>query len=97
MERRGRSLGDLSRKVGEIGDAQRYFERALPLAREMRDPAAAADILNNSGLLMSTIGRWEEAIEHLTSAIPLAQEIESKDIESALTHNIGEAWTRLGS
>lgn len=89
-------LGDLSRKVGEIGDAQRYFEDALPLARALHDPAAVADILNNSALVMLWLGQWEETIAQLTAAIPLAQEVGSVDIEGAITHNIGEAWSELG-
>ena len=89
-------LGDLSRKVGEVGEAERYFAEALPLAREVSDPATVADILNNSGLLMSGLGRIEEAIEQLQAAIPLARAVNSANVEGALWLNIGDAYFRLG-
>ena len=89
-------LGDLSRKVGEVIDAERYFTEALPVAREVADPTTVADILNNSGLLMVGLGRIEEAIEQLQSAIPLAREVNSANVEGALRLNIGDAYSRLG-
>ena len=87
-------LGDLSRKVGEVADSERFFREALPLAREVDDPVTTADILNNSGLLMMSLGRAEEAIQQLQSAIPLAQEVDSANVEAALTLNIGDAYDR---
>ncbi|MBZ5556043.1 MAG: CHAT domain-containing protein [Acidobacteriia bacterium] len=90
-------LGDLSRKIGEVGAAEQYFQQALPLAREARDPVNIADILNNSGLLMLTLGRFDEAIAQLQSAIPLAQEVNSANVEGALTNNLAEAYYRLGA
>ena len=89
-------LGDLSRKVGEIADSERFFGEALPLARDVDDPVTTADILNNSGLLMITLGRFEEAIEQLQSAIPLAQQVDSANVEGALHLNVGDAYADLG-
>jgi CHAT domain-containing protein len=89
-------LGDLSRKVGEIADAERYFEEALPLAREADDPIAVADILNNSAIVMTILGQIEESLERAQSAIPLAQELKSANIEGALWANIAEVYRRLG-
>ena len=89
-------LGDMSRKIGAVSDAEQFFSEALPLARAAGDEPTTVDILNNSGLLMSSLSRWEEALEQLENAVPLAQKIESLDVESALHHNIGQAWARLG-
>jgi CHAT domain-containing protein/tetratricopeptide (TPR) repeat protein len=89
-------LGDLSRKIGEVSDAERYFQEALPLAREGDDPVNVADILNNSGLLMLATGRLEDGIAQLQSAIPLAQEVDSPNVEGALNLNIGDGYSRLG-
>jgi len=49
-------LGDLSRKVGEVGDAERYLSDALPLAQSVGDTGTVAEILNNWGLLL--VGIW---------------------------------------
>ena len=89
-------LGDLSRKTGELEQAEAYFREALPIAESMADRETVVDILNNHGLLVSTLGRWEEAIALLDAAVPAAREIGSIDIEAALHHNIGQAWSRLG-
>ncbi len=89
-------LGDLSRKVGEANDAERYFQEALPIARETNDPATVADILNNSGLFLLVLGRPEEAIRQLESALPLAQEVGSASVEAAILNNTAEAYFTLG-
>lgn len=89
-------LGDLSRKVGDVIQAEDYLLTALPIAREVRDVETEADILNNTGLLYSSMGRWEDAVEMLESAIPLAQKTESLDVEAALHHNLGQAFASMG-
>ncbi len=89
-------LGDLSRKIGEVLESERYFTQALPLAREAHDEEAIADILNNSGLLMLSFGRAEEAIEQLQAALPLAREINSDNVEAALHFNIADSYRSLG-
>ena len=102
LERRDREarvlnrLGDLSRKIGEVSDSERYFQEALPLARAAHDQANIADILNNSALLMLAVGRVEEAIDRFQAAIPLAQEVNSASVEGALTMNLGDGYFRLG-
>ena len=89
-------LGDLSRKVGEVVDAEKYFEEALPLARGCKDITNIADIINNSGLLLLATGRPEEAITRLESGLPLAREVNSANVEAALLNNIAESFRRLG-
>jgi CHAT domain-containing protein/Tfp pilus assembly protein PilF len=89
-------LGDLSRKLGDVAEAERYFEQALPLSRAAEDAEAIADILNNSALLLLSLGRYDEAIERLQAAIPLAQEIDSANVEAALSVNLGTAYYALG-
>ena len=89
-------LGDLSRKVGAVTNADGYFEQALPLAEASGDVVSVADILNNSGLLLLSTGRPEEAIVRLESAVPLAREVNSANVEVALLNNIAESYRRLG-
>ncbi len=89
-------LGDLSRKIGEVVDAEQYFNEALPLSRAAGDSESVADILNNSGLLLFVVGRYDEAIERLQEAIPLAQAIDSANVEGAANYNIGEAHFAMG-
>ena len=89
-------LGDLSRKMGEVADAERYFQDALPLAQAAGDAATVAEILNNWGLLLTNIDRTEEGLEKLRSAVPLAQQTNALDVETTLMANIGEAYQDLG-
>src|SRR5262249_8881460 len=89
-------LGDLSRKIGEVGEAERYFALALPMARAVEDPGTEVDILNNSGIVLFSTGRYDEAIEQMTSAIPLAQATNTRDTEITLWGNIGQAYAELG-
>jgi CHAT domain-containing protein/tetratricopeptide (TPR) repeat protein len=89
-------LGDLSRKIGEVVDAERYFEEALPLAQASQDLSNVADVINNSGLLLLVTGRPEEAIARLQSGLPLAREVNSATVEASLFLNMSEAYRRLG-
>ena len=45
---------------------------------------------------MLSLGRIEEAIEQLQSAIPLARQVNSANVEGALTMNLGDGYFRLG-
>jgi len=89
-------LGDLSRKVGEVAEADKYFQDALPLAQACGDPATVAEIFNNWGLLLVGVGRIEEGLEKLQSAIPLAQQTNATDTEITLHANSGLAYQDLG-
>ena len=89
-------LGDLSRKMGEVADADRHFQEALPLAQAVGDTATVAEILNNWGLLLTNIDRTEEGLEKLQAAVPLAQQTNALDVETTLMANIGEAYQDLG-
>jgi CHAT domain-containing protein/tetratricopeptide (TPR) repeat protein len=89
-------LGDQSRKIGEAVDSQRYFDEALPLAWVTPDPAAIADILNNSALLISAHGRFEEGIDRFKEALPLARDAGADVTELAITANIAENYRFLG-
>src|SRR4029450_5511196 len=89
-------LGDLSRKAGEMADADRYFQEALPLAQAAGDPATVAEISNNWGLLLVGVGRIEDGLEKLQSAIPAAQETNATGVEITLHANSGMAYQDLG-
>jgi len=89
-------LGDLSRKIGEVEQAEHYFAQALPMARAVDDPATVVDILNNSGIVLFATGRYEDAIDQLGSAIPVAHAIDSRDTEITLWANMGQAYQDLG-
>jgi CHAT domain-containing protein/tetratricopeptide (TPR) repeat protein len=89
-------LGDISRKLGEVVEAERFFAEALPLAQQTRDLATVADVLNNSGLLKLNLGRYEEALDQLQAAMPLAQEVSQNDVYNALVFNSAEAYRNLG-
>lgn len=98
-ERQARALnrlGDLSRKVGEVGNAEAYFAQALPLAESAHDPITIADILNNSALLMSSTGRYEDAIATFERALPSARALNSANIEGAILANLADCYRRLG-
>jgi CHAT domain-containing protein/tetratricopeptide (TPR) repeat protein len=89
-------LGDLSRKIGEVTDSRQYFDQALPLARDVKDPVNEADILNNAGLVLAQMGEHEQAIDQYQAALPLAQEVSSASVETSLMANMAESYGQLG-
>jgi tetratricopeptide (TPR) repeat protein len=72
---------------GKHGQALEAVERAVGLARDMRDDGLLARALASRGIILSYLGRSGEALEALDDVIPLAEE--ARDLESlgrALKH-----------
>jgi CHAT domain-containing protein/tetratricopeptide (TPR) repeat protein len=87
--------GELARRVGDIVMAEQDLKAALPLVDAAHDYEGICDVRNNLGLVYEQTGRWDEAIALFEEALPLAGHA-SFDVQSALRHNLGNAYADMG-
>lgn len=69
-----RRAGDRAREVYAHEDAVEAYERALAIARERGEEAAAVEVLVLLGETTATLGRFETAREHLDAAGDLSDD-----------------------
>lgn len=62
------SMGDTYRMVGGFGFAKRYFERALALAKSLKNDDLALDCTVGLALSERGLGKWKPALTLLTEA-----------------------------
>jgi DNA-binding SARP family transcriptional activator len=98
--RRGEAwvLNNLGMVFGEqrAQDAVGYFERALAIYGEIREPKDHARAANNLAYSYQLLGRHEEAIAALESALTLQREVGTRYGEAVALCNLGEAYRELG-
>jgi len=84
------------RRAGRGEEAGAEFERALALAREVRDRRREAGVLNNLGNLRRDQGRMEDARAHLEAALAIAREVGNRRLEGNLLGNLGNLHGEQG-
>ena len=75
--------------------ALEYYEKALPLYKELRHPEGIADQYTNIAYIHVTEGRLETALELYKNALPIYQEIECVDKEKYTRQNIERLEAQL--
>jgi tetratricopeptide (TPR) repeat protein len=65
-------IGIACAHAGEIEQARLYTARALELAERLRDPRSVAGMNYYLGRTLYLLGRWDEAIDHLRTAVDRA-------------------------
>ncbi|MBW4716003.1 AfsR/SARP family transcriptional regulator [Saccharothrix obliqua] len=71
-------------------------EMALESARRLGDLAAQCGTLNNFGVVNGRLGRFEEAIGHLTDSLALAERLEDPRNTRIALNNLGMAYNAVG-
>jgi tetratricopeptide (TPR) repeat protein len=73
-----------------------YYEKALPIRREVGDRGGEATTLNNIGRVYDAQGRQQEALEYFEKALLIFREVGDRWGESILLANIGRVLDALG-
>ncbi|MEP7068978.1 MAG: tetratricopeptide repeat protein [Usitatibacter sp.] len=77
--------GQFAFYMGRYGDAQRYLEESLAIARELRDKHRVAQALQPLGMACLGQGHLATARSHLEEALVLAREVgEKRELAAAL-------------
>ena len=95
----GYLLGSLGILYGQIGFYEKSIdcsEKALKIAREMRNRQSEGTTLKNLGNVYSDLGQVEKAIEYHEDALVIAKEIGDRRGEGNALGNLGNVYSDLG-
>lgn len=90
-------LGWAHERIGEKKRALEYYEKALPLSRQVGDRSGEATTLNNIGRVYSALGEKKKALEYYEKALPLLRDIGDGWHMAILLANIGSVQADLGN
>lgn len=90
------SIGNTYSNLGDKQQALKYYNQALPLAREIKDKFAEASILNNIAAIHDDLGDKQQALKVYNQALLLSREIQDKGGEATNLNNIGQIYNQLG-
>ena len=72
------------------------YEEALRLYREISDKKYEAAVMTNIGVVLSALGRTDDAMKIFHNALEVGQGAEDKDAEGITLNNIGEFYASQG-
>jgi len=90
------NLGSVYINLGQVDKTIEYHEKALLIARKMRDRHNEGNLLGNLGLAYIGLGQVEKAIEYHEKALVISREIGDRRGEGADLGNLGSAYRNLG-
>lgn len=78
----------------KLKDAQLYFEKALKIAERTGDPAKRAETLTLLGLLLISLGDFEESIETFKRAVAISSVVFGDDslAHAQSMHHLADAY-----
>jgi len=91
----GKTLGKLGLAhfaLGEHRHATKFHEQSVTIAREVGDRSSEGTALLNLALALNRVGENSAAIEHLSVAAKILDEIEDPD--GARAHTLLDEWRR---
>jgi CHAT domain-containing protein/Tfp pilus assembly protein PilF len=81
---------------GEPKRAIETFQKALAIARQLRERDSEATTLNNIALVYRGIGQPQQALEFLNQALPIQRAVGDRNGEAATLSNIGLVYGGIG-
>lgn len=88
--------GDILRQLGEYQKSIELTERALTLAREIKNREHEGSALNNLGVIYKELGDYEKGILYLTQALDIQRETNDKRGEAIVLNNLGSNYLMSG-
>jgi predicted ATPase/Flp pilus assembly protein TadD len=89
-------LGWYAEGDGDLDEAQRMHEQAVPLARASGDPWSLAVALNNLGNVLMIKGKFDAAASTLAEALAISREVAFPDATGRVLTNLGFAVLSRG-
>lgn len=89
-------VGKIHVDSGELGEAERAFERSLEIFRKTGDKSGEGAALNNIGQLYSSRGDDETAHSYLEKSLKISREFGDRAGEGAVLNNISRIYAARG-
>ncbi|MCX6614174.1 MAG: CHAT domain-containing protein, partial [Acidobacteria bacterium] len=89
-------LGELRRYRGNLVEARKLFEEALPLAREGKERGCEADVLSSLAMLDLKEGKLDVSRKRIEEALPIREELKDLRGEGSTRLKLGFLLERLG-
>ncbi len=90
------NIGTIYYALGQKQKVLEYFEKALPIHREVGDQSSEATTLNNIGMVYDALGQKQKALEYYEEALPISREVGDRSGEATTLNNIGAVHSALG-
>jgi len=90
------NLGLVYRSLGDMQEALRYYNLALPLSRQVGDRGGEATTLTNLGGVYADLGEKQEALRYYNLALPLCRQVGDRWGESVTRYNLAMVYEHLG-
>jgi len=90
------NLGNACWMMGDMKEAKRYYEIALPLSREIGDHLSESRWIGNLGNVSYVMGNSEQAIPYYTQALDLARQLQDKRLMGTWLNNLSNIYSVSG-
>ncbi|MBU1746822.1 MAG: tetratricopeptide repeat protein [Chloroflexi bacterium] len=91
------NLGTVYRHWGDHYRAIRYYQNALDIARQVKDPGNEGTWLGNLGIAYKNLGHYEQAIDCYRQALTIARQIGDQLNECIWQGHMGIVYENLGN
>ena len=89
-------VGNAFHNLGQVEQAQNYYERALAIHQEVSDLQSEEVTIGNLGLVHYSLGKINRAIGCFKRAVTIAQQVGDQRGEESWLGNLGLAYYSLG-
>jgi tetratricopeptide (TPR) repeat protein len=89
-------IGECHLRIGNMGPAREYLDKALQIKRELGDRRQEAKSLNALGLLEWDLGNYSQASEKFREAGAVGRQLGDKKLEGATLNNLSLVYDELG-
>lgn len=83
-------------RFGFYTDLRLSHEIALSSAREVGNKEGECGTLNNLGVVLHWLGRYDEARQMLCEGVALADELGHQELSAVCRHNLGSVYLKVG-
>jgi CHAT domain-containing protein/Tfp pilus assembly protein PilF len=90
------NIGFLYSALGQNQKSLEFYQKALPIQKEVGDRTGEASTLNNIGGVYFNLGQNQKALEYYQKALPIMKAVENRVGEATTLNNIGGVYDNLG-
>jgi CHAT domain-containing protein/Tfp pilus assembly protein PilF len=90
------NIGFLYDVLGQKQKALEYYEKALPILREVGNRSGEAATLNNIGRVYDALDQKQKALEYYEKSLPILREVGDRSGEATILNNIGAVCNSIG-